>query len=260
MPLAADDPRSSADRGKLLWQRRVHPTTGDSLLHSLWFALIPGLLWLALLRRARGRSPSPFALAVAFLLGAFAVTPAGFILILGNISYTGASTPAAQLEASLWVALSEECCKLLAVLVVALSSRSLRDRLDGTLCAISVGLGFACLESALYVSRLGEGVLLIRAFTAVLAHAAFTGIAGYYLGRAREQPRLRVGLIAKGLALAVALHAAYDTLLALSSPSATVAIALGVLLLTTLAGALALLQRHLSVATEWARIRRLLKL
>jgi RsiW-degrading membrane proteinase PrsW (M82 family) len=137
---------------------------------------------------------------------------------------------------------------------------TVRDRLDGTLGAISVGLGFASLESALYVSQLGEAVLLTRACTAVLAHSAFTGIAGYYLGLAREEGRFRAILVLKGLALAVLLHGAYDALLAWSGPSSIVAILLGVMVLITLAGALALLHGHLRMATEWSRIRRLLKL
>src|SRR5262245_51397873 len=233
---------------------------GETVLTSLWLALIPGALWLALVHRARGRTVSTFALLMGFVLGALAVTPAGFVPLLSGVSYSLDGTPASQLRASFMVALVEESCKLLAVFALVRFAASVRDRLDGTVCAISVGLGFATLESALYVSQLGEGVLLTRAFTAVIAHAAFTGIAGYYLGLAREQGRWRLGLILKGLTLAVLLHAAYDTLLAWSSPSGGVAIVLGVLVLLTLAGALALLHGHLRAASEWARIRRLLKL
>lgn len=228
------------------------------VLVSLLWSLVPGLIWLTLLNRIRDRAGSPFRVALAFVLGALAVTPAGLVPGMLGIDLGRVQSHRSALAAALGVAAIEESLKL--ALVLLIGHRQLCHRLDGIVFACSTGLGFATLETALYVGRYGEQVLVIRAFTAVCAHAAFTGIAGYWLGLARERGRDARWLIAKGLAFAILLHGAYDALLARTAViSPALEIAEGCLVLATLAIALSWLIAKLRRAIDDARIKRLLQ-
>jgi RsiW-degrading membrane proteinase PrsW (M82 family) len=48
-----------------------------------------------------------------------------------------------------------------------------------------VSMGFACTENILYVLEGGYEVAIMRAFTAVPAHATFGILMGYYMGKAK---------------------------------------------------------------------------
>jgi RsiW-degrading membrane proteinase PrsW (M82 family) len=70
-------------------------------------------------------------------------------------------------------------------------------------------MGFAMVENLIYVFQGGLEVALIRAFTAVPAHATFGILMGYFMGKAKfNGKRIADNLI--GLALAVLFHGTYD--------------------------------------------------
>jgi RsiW-degrading membrane proteinase PrsW (M82 family) len=48
-----------------------------------------------------------------------------------------------------------------------------------------VSMGFAAFENILYVFQGGFKVALLRAFTAIPAHATFGVIMGYYMGKSK---------------------------------------------------------------------------
>jgi len=66
------------------------------------------------------------------------------------------------------------------------------------------------LENLLYANQYGIETTLLRAFTAVPAHAAFAVIVGYYAGLAKFDTQNRALLLFKGLGLAVVIHGLYD--------------------------------------------------
>ena len=83
-------------------------------------------------------------------------------------------------ETSIWqqfikaffiVALIEEFSKYVVVRYFAQPKKAFNEPFDGIVYAVMVSMGFAALENILYVTNGGYQVALLRAFTAVPAHA-----------------------------------------------------------------------------------------
>lgn len=108
------------------------------------------------------------------------------------------------------VALIEESVKFSVVRVLPYRSKQFDEAMDGVIFGIAAGLGFAAVENIFYTFTYGGGVALFRAFVSVPGHAFYGAVLGYYLGEAkvRKVPWLAI----QGLALAVLLHAVFDTL------------------------------------------------
>ena len=87
--------------------------------------------------------------------------------------------------------------------------KGFNEPFDGIMYAVMVSMGFAGVENIMYVIQGGMDVALIRAFTAIPAHATFGIIMGYYMGKAKfSNNRMKWNLI--GLSLAILFHGAYD--------------------------------------------------
>lgn len=84
---------------------------------------------------------------------------------------------------------------------------------DGFVYAVMIGMGFALVENILYVWEFGMGTALIRAFTAVPAHAVMGMISGYFFARAKFEKSHRLKWITIGLLLAFLVHGTYDFLI-----------------------------------------------
>ncbi len=102
----------------------------------------------------------------------------------------------------------EELSKIAVVLLVAYSSRHFTQVVDGAIYGISCALGFAVVENLVYAAGLGVGTLAFRSILLPLGHPLFTGVAGYYLGKAKFENRK--GLIALGVVAAVLLHMGWN--------------------------------------------------
>lgn len=100
------------------------------------------------------------------------------------------------------VALVEELCKWLVLVIVTHKNKNFNSLFDGIIYAVFVSLGFAALENVLYVLNNGWINAAMRAVTAVPGHAFDGVLMGYYYSLwhmhevARERER---GLKAKGL-------------------------------------------------------------
>ena len=70
-------------------------------------------------------------------------------------------------------------------------------------------MGFACTENIMYVLDGGYETAILRAFTAVPAHATFGILMGYYMGKAKFSNH-RLVLNLTGLLMATLFHGAYD--------------------------------------------------
>lgn len=92
-------------------------------------------------------------------------------------------------------------------------SREFNEKFDGIVYAVFISLGFAAVENILYVSKGGHEVALVRAFTAVPAHALFGIRMGYYIGIAHAYREWRRSFLLKALFIPVLLHGAYDFLI-----------------------------------------------
>lgn len=108
------------------------------------------------------------------------------------------------------IALSEELVKFIALLIYPYQKKFFNEPLDGIVYAIMIGMGFATIENILYADRFGTGTTIVRAFTAVPAHAIFAIIMGYYTGLAKFNPDQKIKHLATGLFLAIFIHGIYD--------------------------------------------------
>ncbi|ARV15035.1 PrsW family intramembrane metalloprotease [Polaribacter sp. SA4-12] len=113
------------------------------------------------------------------------------------------------LNAFLAVALVEEFSKYVIVRYYSQRSNEYNEPFDGIVYAVMVSMGFAALENVLYVFQHGVSTGVIRAFTAVPAHATFAILMGYFMGKAKFSKN-RIVLNLMGLFFATLFHGAYD--------------------------------------------------
>lgn len=132
------------------------------------------------------------------------------------------------------VALVEEFSKYVVVRNFAQKNKEFNEPFDGIVYAVMVSMGFATLENVMYVYSYGYETGIVRAFTAVPAHATFAILMGYYMGKAKFSKN-RFLLNITGLLVATLFHGAYDFFLFIDySPGiaigAFVSLAIGILL------------------------------
>jgi len=191
------------------------PATPDLVVLAL-VSLAPGFLWVWFFYRKDRAEPEPKALvAKAFLYGVLSVFPAAFLEApFRRVITAGAQDLAALLVVSvLVVGVVEEVSKFVAVKVAAYDSAQFNEVMDGVVYAVAAGLGFAATENLFYATTYGLAVGIVRAFITDLAHASFSGIVGYYLGRAKFDAPHATALVARGLGTAITLHGGYDFLI-----------------------------------------------
>ncbi len=107
------------------------------------------------------------------------------------------------------VGLTEEFSKYLIVRYYAQPHNEFNEPFDGIVYAVMVSMGFAATENMMYVFHGGIEIAVIRAFSAVPAHATFAILMGYYMGKAKFSNN-RVILNLTGLFLAALFHGTYD--------------------------------------------------
>jgi RsiW-degrading membrane proteinase PrsW (M82 family) len=127
---------------------------------------------------------------------------------------------AAAWNAFMVAALVEETLKFGAVYFLIWRNPNFNEKFDGIVYAVFVSLGFAAVENILYVfgSDNGMNTGLMRAFTAVPAHAMFGIMMGYRLGLARFIPSRRGFFLAMGLLVPFLYHGIYDFILMSQKP------------------------------------------
>ncbi len=115
----------------------------------------------------------------------------------------------------------EEGTKFLASYSISYRSPAFTRIIDGVKFGVATALGFAAAENALYlfsslkVLDLNTFVstFLLRFALSTLAHTLYSGIYGYYIGRAQFQRYGRFRLMATGLFLASVTHGLFDFVL-----------------------------------------------
>lgn len=114
--------------------------------------------------------------------------------------------------------LTEEGVKFLAFYLFFWKNRNFNEKFDGIVYAVYIALGFAAIENILYVFMGGYSVGILRALTAVPAHALFGIMMGYYFGLARFSPKYRLLCIIAAFNLPFISHGIYDFLIMGNSP------------------------------------------
>lgn len=108
------------------------------------------------------------------------------------------------------IALSEELVKFIVLIVYPFPRKFFNEPIDGIVYAVMIGMGFATIENIMYADRFGTGTTIIRAFTAVPAHAVFAVMMGYFVGLAKFDQKNKIKKLALALGIAVLVHGIYD--------------------------------------------------
>lgn len=175
-------------------------------------SLVPGLLWVYFFYRKDKYEPEPVRLILlAFLYGALAVIPVGLV----EYPFSDLMSRPPNLVVLLFltigvIGLVEEVAKFAVIRFTIYKSDQFNEVMDGIIYSVSAGLGFAAVENLLYTGLFGYQVGLSRAVITSLLHASFSGIMGYYLGRAKMEENS--SLIYFGLVQVILLHGVYDFL------------------------------------------------
>ncbi|MBF8149643.1 PrsW family intramembrane metalloprotease [Winogradskyella sp. F6397] len=205
----------------------------------LLFAIAPVLALLLYIYIQDKYEKEPRGLLIkSFLFGATLSIIIVFVLYL----FTGRLIPITDnhsiwqqfIQAFIVVALAEEFSKYVIVRYFAQPKKAFNEPYDGIVYAVMVSMGFACTENIMYVIEGGHLTAILRAFTAVPAHATFGILMGFYMGKAKFSKN-RVVLNLTGLFLAVLFHGAYDFFLFINfipgiSIGAFISLAIGIIL------------------------------
>jgi RsiW-degrading membrane proteinase PrsW (M82 family) len=177
-------------------------------------SLLPGLFWLWYFNRYDIFDKEPLAkLGQCLLFGALVVLVAlAWEAPFGKLLQTTNSLVVQLVLSFFVVGLGEEFFKLLATYLAVAQSPEFNEPMDGIVYAIATSIGFSVIENIFYISSFGLTIAPLRGTIATLAHIAFSGLAGSYLGKAKFSPRPKYELL-KGLTLASFLHGLYDFLL-----------------------------------------------
>ncbi len=155
-------------------------------------------------------------LVTAFVLGAAATLPA---LAVQLLSVDVRNEPwRHSILSYIWyafgvVAFSEEGSKFLVLRFYAYPKKVFREPFDGVIYCVMIGMGFATVENIEYVHQFGLETGVSRFFLAIPAHASFAVLMGYPVGRAKFEKQNALGLMMKGLGIAVLFHGSFDFLL-----------------------------------------------
>lgn len=203
-----------------------------NFLLLLSLAIAPGMAIMVYVFWKDRLNPEPVRLLfISFFLGVFSVLPAIF-LELGFQKYFPVVSKYSILNvlfnALIGVALIEEGMKFLFLKRFIWKHPEFDEPFDGIMYAVMVSMGFATAENLLYVwqaevSGMGLTTAVVRAMTAVPAHATFAILMGYFMGMARFRPGLSTPLQWAALWVAVLFHGMYDFFLFTQEWSGTIA-------------------------------------
>ncbi len=181
-------------------------------LFTLILAAAPGLLIAVYIYYRDIHEPEPHKYLIwCFLFGVISTMPAIWLEKFGmSLGYDESPDLwTTFIFAFVVVAGSEELVKFIFLRGYIYPKKEFNEPFDGIVYAVMIGMGFATLENILY-AEYGLQTTIVRAFTAVPAHAAFAVIMGYYVGMAKFEEQNRTLLLAQGFLGAVILHGAYD--------------------------------------------------
>ncbi len=173
-------------------------------------ALLPAIFLLRYFIKS-DRFPEPTGVLVkTFFWGVAIVVPVVIAELAVQASLADIGGPATQalITSFLVAGLCEEGFKFLVLHRYCAQQSAFDEPMDAVVYGAVASLGFATLENIMYVSDGGIGVAVMRAFTAMPAHASFGAIMGYYYARAHFN-KAPGGYLA-ALMVPVIVHGLYD--------------------------------------------------
>ncbi len=191
------------------------------LINNLLFVSLAPVLIIALYVYSRDKyeKEPPAVLLRALLAGVATVIPV--VLIERFLSSAVAESEGlfhAAYTAFVVAGFTEEASKYIVFLLFFWNNKNFNEKFDGIVYAVYIALGFAAVENVLYVFTGGVGVGMVRAVTAVPAHALFGIVMGFYFSRARFSESYRFLFLFLAFFMPFVFHGLYDFLLMSQSP------------------------------------------
>ncbi|MBA4321190.1 MAG: PrsW family intramembrane metalloprotease [Odoribacter sp.] len=150
----------------------------------------------------------------ALFIGVLIILPVVFIEnILISFSEHFEAFSKAAYHAFIVASMCEEGFKYLGFILIFWGNKNLNEKFDGIVYSVFISLGFAAIENILYVFKGGIYVGIVRALTAVPAHALFGTVMGFYFGLARFYPDTRTRNLILAFVMPFIWHGLYDFLL-----------------------------------------------
>lgn len=197
----------------------------ETLTYAFLGGILPALVWLYFLLKEDRRCPEPrHMIALAFFAGILSVP-----LVLPLERFAVLVLPAGIPVIIAWAAI-EETVKYLLAAIMVLWRRSVDESPDLVIYMLTVALGFAALENALFLlaplsgGNIAEGFLTgnLRFIGSTLLHVVASSAIGFALAFSFHKSRItRTVFATVGLILAIALHALFNFLIIDGSGSFT---------------------------------------
>jgi len=115
-----------------------------------------------------------------------------------------------MIRAIVFVGLVEEGSKFLFLSGILFRNPNFDQPFDAIVYSVMIGMGFATAENILYVINGDGGTALVRAVTAVPAHALFAVIMGFFIGEAKVFKSSSMLFSCLALFFASLVHGYYD--------------------------------------------------
>lgn len=193
-------------------------TNTTLLLTGVFLALVPAAIWLIFFYLQDRAEPEPkgFVLGV-FALGALLAAAVGLPVVedLFRVSHWLRTDTLSTIAGGiLVVGFTQEFLKYAAVRYSIYNSAEFDEPTDGVIYATAAGLGYATVLNIQFVISNGGvdlGAGIIRIAVVALAQAAFSGITGYFLGRAKFESE-QIWWMPLGITLAAVFNGLFNWL------------------------------------------------
>jgi len=181
------------------------------LLLTAAVALLPALLLLRWFRNS-DQFPEPWPVLRKVFYRGFLIIPPILVFTSSVENFRPESIILNQaiFDAFIMAAIPEELFKWLVLVFFCLRLKEFDEPMDGMVYGATVSLGFAMLENILYVIDGGLVVAIMRAITAVPAHALTGAIMGYFVGKTLAFQENKPRLLMTALVVPLLLHGLYD--------------------------------------------------
>jgi RsiW-degrading membrane proteinase PrsW (M82 family) len=184
------------------------------LVVAFLIGIVPSLFWLWFWLQEDKKNPEPNdVLSVVFFMGILAV-----IFVIPIQQFIDTHIDSANLKLILWAS-AEEVVKYMAVLIILYKTNLADEPIDWPIYMITVALGFAALENALYLIKpIASGSTAVSLLTgnlrflgSTLLHTVTSGIVGVSLGiSVHLKGFIRIWHMILGFLLAVTLHSVFN--------------------------------------------------
>lgn len=191
------------------------------MINNLLFISLAPVLVIAFYIHSRDKyEKEPFSVLIkALFAGIVIVLPVVLIeKLLVRFSEGMEGLPSAAYTAFVVAGFTEEGMKFLAFYFFFWKDKNFNEKFDGIVYAVYISLGFAGIENILYVLTGGYGVGIIRALTAVPAHALFGIVMGFYFSLARFNRSGQAVFLVLAFLLPLIFHGFYDFMLMGNNP------------------------------------------